>query len=110
VFRSKIKYTTSGGDPELVPGQEQTQRFRDRLSGQEVEGRYIPSVTRDPQIVQPVPFSQIRPTIRFLMEVAVQGMPIQAVMDTKAEMNVLSKGVYDELDQMPPIKQCVTMT
>jgi predicted aspartyl protease len=45
-----------------------------------------------------------------MVEVAVQGVPVQAVVDTGAEVNGLSKRVYDELDPRLPIKQHVTMT
>jgi hypothetical protein len=44
------------------------------------------------------------------VEVVVQRVSVQADVDTGAEVNVLSKTVYDELDPKPPIKQYVTMT
>jgi hypothetical protein len=45
-----------------------------------------------------------------MVEVAVQGVPVQAVVNTGAEDNVLSKRVYDELDPKQPIAQYVTLT
>jgi hypothetical protein len=45
-----------------------------------------------------------------MVEVAVQGVPEQVVVDTGAEVNVLSKRVYDELDPRSNIKQYVTIT
>jgi predicted aspartyl protease len=45
-----------------------------------------------------------------MVEMEVQGVPVQAVVDTGAEVNVLSMRVYDELNPRPPIKQLVTMT
>jgi predicted aspartyl protease len=45
-----------------------------------------------------------------MVEVAVQGVPVHAVVDTGAEVSVLSKWVYDELEPRPPTKQYVTMT
>jgi hypothetical protein len=45
-----------------------------------------------------------------MVELKVQGVTVEAVMGTGAEVGVLSKRVYDELDPKPPIKQYVTMT
>jgi hypothetical protein len=61
-------------------------------------------------VVQPVPTAQIRSTIGFIVEMEDPGTPPQAVVDTRAEMNVLSKRVCDKLNPKPPIKQYVTMT
>ncbi|XP_056003459.1 uncharacterized protein LOC130046578 [Ostrea edulis] len=57
----------------------------------------------------PVPIGQIRPTTGFMVEMVVQGVRLQAVVDTGAEMSVLSTRVYEELDPKPPIKQHVTL-
>ncbi|XP_056011186.1 uncharacterized protein LOC130051924 [Ostrea edulis] len=57
----------------------------------------------------PVPKGQIRTTTGFMVQMVVQGVRLQAVVDTGAEGSVLSTQVYEELDPKPPIKQHVTL-
>jgi hypothetical protein len=44
-----------------------------------------------------------------MVEVTVQEVPVQVVVNTGAEVNVISKLVNDELDPRPPISQYVIM-
>jgi hypothetical protein len=99
----------SGGVPEVVPGKEQPSEEGGLESGHQRELSPI-QPERNPLTLKPVPISQIRDTIGFMVEVVAQGVPVQAVVDTGAEVSVLSKRVYDQLDPKPPIKQYVTMT
>jgi hypothetical protein len=103
----------SGGDPEMVPGQEQPPVEGGLESGYR-PGKQRESTSSEPEgislTLKPVPISQIRPTIGFMVELVVQGVSVQAVVDTGAEVSVLSKRVYDQLNPKPPIKQYVTMT
>jgi hypothetical protein len=102
-----------GGGPELVPEQEQPPEESGLEIGHQAreQRKLTPCESSGiPHGVQPVPIAQIRPTTGFMVEVAVQGVPVQAVVDTGAEVNVLSMRVYDELNPRLPIKQHVTMT
>jgi hypothetical protein len=45
-----------------------------------------------------------------MVELVVQGVSVQAVVNTGEEVSVLSKWVFDQLDPKPPIKQYFTMT
>jgi hypothetical protein len=103
----------SGGDPEMVPGQEQSPEEGGLESGHRPGKQREPTSSElqgIPLTLKPVPISQIRPTIGFMVELVVQGVSVQAVVDTGAEVSVLSKRVYDQLDPKPSIKQYVTMT
>jgi hypothetical protein len=101
-----------GGAPESVPRQEPSQEKGSETDHevQEPGEAALYQLPAIPQTIHSVPISQIRPTIGFMVEVEVQGVTVEAVVDTGAEVSVLSKRVYDELDPKPPIKQYVTLT
>jgi hypothetical protein len=103
----------SGGNLGQVPGEEQPQEESGAEiihEAQEQRESTPRKAAGTPQNALPVPITQIRPTIGFMVEVTVQRVPVHAVVDTGAEVSVLSKQVYDELDPRPPIKQYVTMS
>jgi hypothetical protein len=103
-----------GGDPEMVPGQVQPPGEGGRESGTRSRKQRKPTPSEPegtPLTLNPVPISQICTTIGFMVELVVQGVSVQAVVDTVAGVSVLSKQVYDQLDQNPPpFMQYVTMT
>lgn len=56
-----------------------------------------------------MPIGQIRSTTGFMVEMVVQGVRLQAVMNTGTEVSVLSTQVYEELNPKSPIKRHVTL-
>ena len=45
----------------------------------------------------------------FTVRIEVQGTPLEAVVDTGAEVRVLGKEVYNQLQEKPPVWRPVTM-
>lgn len=52
---------------------------------------------------------QVRPQTSYSVPLRIQGSPIEAVVDTGAEVSVLGKMFYDQLEQKPPVKRQVTL-
>lgn len=52
---------------------------------------------------------QVRPQTSYSVPLRIQGSPIEAVVDTGAEVSVLGKMFYDQLEQNPPVKRQVTL-
>ena len=53
--------------------------------------------------------SQHCPWTAFTIKLRIQGAPIEAVVDTGAEVSVLGRKFYDNLESKPPIKRQVTL-
>lgn len=52
---------------------------------------------------------QVRPQTSYSVPLRIQGSPIEAVVDTGAEVSVLGKMFYDQLEQKPHVKRQVTL-
>jgi hypothetical protein len=91
VQEKKSEDSKSGGAPESVPRQEPSQERGSETDHQVQEpGEAVPyQLPVIPQTIHSVPISQIRPTIGFMVEVEVQGVTVEAVVDTGAEVSVL---------------------
>ena len=95
VQEKKSEDSKVGGAPVSVSGRDPSQE-RESETDHEVQEPgeavlyQLPAI---PQTSHSVPISQIRPTIGFMVEVEVQGVTVEAVVDTGAEVSVLSKRV-----------------
>ena len=49
------------------------------------------------------------PPMAFTVRIEVQGAPLEAVVDTGAEVTVLGMGMFNRLQEKPPIRRPVTM-
>jgi hypothetical protein len=95
VQEKKSENSKFGGAPESVQrqGPSQERGLETDHEVQELGKAVLYQLPAIPQTIHSVPISQIRPTIGFMVEVEVQGVTVEAVVDTGAEVSVLSKRV-----------------
>ena len=58
---------------------------------------------------QCITVGQLCPPTAFTVRIEVQGTPLEAVVDTGAEVTVLGAEVYNRLQVKPPVRRHVTM-
>jgi hypothetical protein len=88
VREEKSKDSRSGGAQVSAPRQETSQEGGLGVDHrvQELGEAALYQLPAIPQTFHSVPISQIRPTIGFMVEVEVQGVTVEAVVDTGAEV------------------------
>lgn len=92
-------YIDHGGSPEIGLEEPGTSGLGDCTPGTETLGEGDRCITID----------QVAPATGYAVQLWVQGSPVEAVVDTGAEVSVLGTERYNSLERKPPIKKHIIL-